>query len=622
MKKILYLMAALAIFAVSCAKPEPVKPSLTLSTPADVTVPTDGGIQSVSFTSNVPWTASIDNSNWSVSPTSGEAGTATVKVTAPNNTSEDAIVVKVTLKAETASQVVTFTQLQKDAMVVDVTSYDAPAEGGKVSVKVKANVEVTATTEASWLKIATATKAAVEKTFDVEVSANEGEAREGTIILSGAGKKAEVTVKQAAFVPYFEVDCEYFEVPKEGGEYTVNINTNVEFTVKDYSDGTFPYQHATLATDGKSVKVVIDANEGYDARTPYIKFTIPAIQDEVTDEEGNPTGETKDHEVRVYFQQAGLTSISWETTLPEQFKSGTQLSIAKGAGQYVLYDGANLAMFNPANGDIDYLGPVLGDGTITYSEVLNDDAGNFIMVTPSAYLGAFDVFVIPGDTPVGQEVEPTTLIHAYFDYYGYGFGHFAARGNVLKDGIVTAFFTGQVDYGTPAKGAYWEIKDGQAGGTQYIEIPTDGVIWAPNNVAFVPLGTSAADGFLYDGYDGTYTLRHIVGGTSTTLATIGDWANGVTCIKPGLLGSKPIVVINNMAYFPQWAMSSKLTVYDATAMTPITTVEILADGLEEAFMFDPHQSSCVLFEQDGDALVIYSADGAQGLLQKIVVTAK
>ena len=634
MKKILYLMAALAIFAVSCTKPEPVKPSITLSTPADVTVPTDGGIQTVSFSSNVPWTASIDNSNWSVSPTSGEAGTATVKVTAPNNTSEDAIVVKVTLKAETTSQVVTFTQLQKDAMVVDVTSYEAPAEGGKVSVKVKANVEVTATTEADWLTIATATKAAVEKTFDVEVSANEGEAREGTIILSGAGKKVEVTVKQAAFVPYFEVDCEYFEVPKEGGEFTVNINTNVEFTVKDYSDGSFPYQHATLASDGKSVKVVIDANEGNDARTPYIKFTVPAIQDEATDEEGNPTGETKDHEVRVYFQQAGLTSISWETTLPEQFKSGTQLSIAKGAGQYVLYDGANLAMFDPENGDVDFLGPVLGDGTITYSEILNDDAGNFIMVTPAAYKEAFDVYVIPGDTPVDQEAEPIALIHSYFDYDGYGLGHFSARGDVLKDGIVTALIADGPANGVPVTGAYWEIKDGKATTwapygeekvedtcqPKYITFTTAGEIWIANRGAFAPLGTSAAEGFLYNGYDGTYALQYSVGGTTTSLATIGDWANGVSCIQSGVWGEKTIVAVNNMAWFPYWAIPSVLTIFDATSMAPITSVNILGEGLEDNYMAEP--STCVLFEQDGDALVIYSADGAQGLLQKIVVSAK
>ncbi|MBQ0093198.1 MAG: Ig-like domain-containing protein [Bacteroidales bacterium] len=442
-----------------------------------------------------------------------------------------------------------------------------------------------------------------------------------TVTTTDGGYTATCSVTVKENEPYFVIDGQSnYSVDAGGGEFQFIVKSNVEWTIKDYSDGPYPYQHVTLASDGKIVKVVIDANEGYDARTSYIKFTVPAIQDEVLNDAGEPTGEYMDHVERVYFHQEGLTSISWETTLPEQFKSGTQLSIAKGAGQYVLYDGANLAMFDPESGAVQFVGPVLGDGTITYSEVLNDDAGNFIMVTPTAYEQAFDVYVIPGDTPVDQEVEPATLIHAYFDYSGYGLGHFSARGNVLKDGIVTAFFTGQVDGRIPANGAYWEIKDGQASETKYVEIPTDGVIWAPNNVAFVPLGTSAADGFLYDGYDGTYTLRHIVGGTSTTLATIGDWANGVTCIKPGLLGSKPIVAINNMAFFPERAMPSVLTIFDATSMAPITSVNILGEGLEGLYMTKP--STCILLEQEGDALVIYSADGAQGLIQKIVVPAK
>ena len=634
MKKFFYLMAALAIFAVSCTKPEPIKPSLTLSSPTDVTVPTDGGIQTVSFTSNVPWTASIDNSNWSVSPASGEAGTATVKITAPNNTTEDAIVVKVTLKAETASQVVTFTQLQKDAMVVDVTSYEAPAEGGKVSVKVKANVEVTATTDASWLKIATATKALVEKTFDVEASVNEGEAREGTIVLSGAGKKVEVTISQAAFVPYFELDSYDFDVTKEGGEFTVNINTNVEFTVKDYSDGSFPYQHATLSDDKKTLTVTIEENDAFDSRTSYVKFTVPAIQDPVLDDNGEPTGEYADHVERVYFYQAGLTSTSWSSVIPAEMQNGTQLSIAKGLGQYVLYDGANLAMFNPETGDIQFLGPVLGDGTITISETINDDAGNFILVTPAAYGQAFDVLVIPGDTPADAEVEPIVLIHSYFDYYGYGLGHFHARGNVLKDGIVTALIADGPAAGVPVTGAYWEIKDGKATTwapygeektedtcqPEYVSFSTAGEIWLANRADFAPLGTSAADGFLYNGYDGTYALQYSVGGTTTSLATIGDWANGVSCIQSGVWGELPIVAVNNMAWFPYWAISSELTIFNTVTMEPITTVNILGEGLESTYMIEP--STCVMIEEVNNDLVIYSADGAQGLLQKIVLPAK
>ncbi len=632
MKKYLYLMAALAIAAVSCKKSEPVTPSITLSTPTEVTVPTDGGIQTISFTTNVPWKASIDNSNWTVSPTSGDAGTASVKVTAINNTGNDPVVAKVTIKAETASETITFTQLQKDAMIVDVTSYDAPAEGGTVSVKVNANVEVTATTDAEWITIPTPTKGLVEKTFDLTVAANDGEAREGIVVLSGAGQKVEVTVNQAAFEPYFEVDFDSFEVTKEGGEFTVNINTNVDFKVTDYHDGSFPWQTATLSEDKKTLKVVIDANTGYDVRESYVKFTVPAIQDPVVDDAGEPTGEYTDHVVRVYFEQEGLTEIAWSVVLPEEFKNAAQLTVVNILSENTVAVGAgdNVAIYDIETGELlEITDTGASEVGIEVAEVFSDDAGNVLVATATAYNQAFDIYV--SSPSMG---EPTVLIHSYFDYYGYGLGHFHARGDVMKDGIVTALIADGPAAGVPVTGAYWEIKDGKATTwapygeekteetcqPEYVSFTTAGEIWLANRADFAALGTNAAAGFLYNGYDGTYALQHYAGGVTTPLTTIGDRANGVSCIQAGVWGETPIVAINNMAWFPQWAMPSVLTIFNAATMEPITTVNILQEGLEGTYLAEP--STAVLFGQEDGALVVYSADGAQGLLQKIVVPTK
>lgn len=525
-----------------------------------------------------------------------------------------------------------FASCKKEAPQDYLTLVSAPTEVIPVSgteepltITFKASKAWTASVNAEVAEFVTLTptSGAADDNAKVKLTVAKNEVNEDrTIVVTLKSEGVEplkVTLTQAS-PAHFIVNPEGpVEVTKEGGEFTITISTNCEYTVTDYHDGSFPWQSAVLSEDKKTATVTIGANTGYDPRQSYVKFTIPAIQVPVLDEEGNPTEETEALTVRVYFNQKGLTTISWTKTLPETFKNGTQLSMAKLGDNYFLYDGVSEPQkFNPSTGEITAAGITIPEG-VAVAEVFNDDAGNFLVATSASYLDAFDVFALaPGETDL---TKARGLIHAYFDYYGYGFGHFAARGNVLENGIVTAFFTGSVDYGIPAAGAYWEIENGQAGETKSIVIPTGGTIWAPNNVAFVPLGTSATDGFLYDGYDGTYTLRHIAGDTSTPLATIGDWANGVTCIKTDLWGSKPIVALNNMSYFPQWAIPSKLTVYDATEMTPITTIEILADGLEGAFMLDPHQSSCVLLEQKGDALIVYSADGAQGLLQKIEIPA-
>lgn len=480
----------------------------------------------------------------------------------------------------------------------------------------------------------TPTSGAADDNAKVKLTVAKNEVNEDrTIVVTLKSEGVEplkVTMTQAS-PAHFIVNPEGpVEVSKDGGEFTITISTNCEFELKDYHDGSFPWQSAVLSEDKKTATVTIGANTGYDPRQSYVKFTIPAIQVPVLDEEGNPTEETEALTVRVYFNQEGLTTISWSKVLPEALKNGTQLSMAKLGDNYFLYDGVSEPQkFNPSTGEITAAGITIPDG-ITVTEVFNDDAGNFLVATPAEYGHAFDIFALAaGETDM---TKAKVLVHAYFDYYGYGLGHFHARGDVLNDGIVTALIADGPAAGVPVTGAYWEISDGKAttwakyGETEeqtcqpkYVTFTTAGEIWLANRADFAPLGTSAAAGFLYDGYDGTYALQHHVGGTTTPLATIGDWANGVSCIQSGVWGQKPVVAVNNMAWFPYWAMPSVLTIFDASTMAPITTVNILGEGLEATYMAEP--STAVLFEQKGDALIVYSADGAQGLLQKIVIPA-
>lgn len=651
MKKILYLMAALAIFAVSCTKPEPVKPSITLSTPADVTVPTDGGIQTVSFSSNVPWTASIDNSNWSVSPTSGEAGTATVKVTAPNNTSEDAIVVKVTLKAETTSQVVTFTQLQKDAMVVDVTSYEAPAEGGKVSVKVKANVEVTATTDASWLKIATATKAAVEKTFDVEVSANEGEAREATIILSGAGKKVEVTIKQAAFEPYFTIDgievaedgnC-YVDVPIGGGKSAFSVVTNVEYSVTTYDDK-FTWQ--TVVRTNDNFDVTIGASNEYDARTSYVKFVVPAIQDPVLDDNGEPTGETADHTVRVYFSQQGIVAAAWVQDFTWDLYNESHRYSAAIAGDYLLVStGLGVKAYSRADGtfvsNIEL--PFVPTG------ITNDDAGNIIASVGGDYpldpetWGLIPELQVPLEVyvlPAATYTDPSTakrIIKYYDGFYGYGLDNIRVTGDATKNACVTMMSAAGAPGASYA--VSWEVVDGEVAEqdglnpyTDYVTLNWTSEIWNSANMVCKHL-TDKVDGGLYAiGYDGNYNLHYNKGMSMAdwqeVFETGSSWAEGYNAMDFIEWNGHKYAAILGMSYFGKcdWGyMPSYLFLLNIdTPASPelVSKQELYMNTDEEAGMFVYGSTTDVCLEIENDNLAVYVFDSGISRYQKLIYPKK
>ncbi len=582
-------MAALAIFAVSCTKPEPVKPSITLTSSADVTVPTDGGIQTISFNSNVPWTVTIDNSNWSVTPTSGEAGTATVKVTVPNNTTEDAIVGKVTIKAETVSQVVTLTQLQKDAMVVDVTSYDAPSEGGKISVKVKANVEVTATTDASWLKIATATKSMVEKSFDVEVSANEGEAREGTIILSGAGKKVEVTVKQAAFEPYFLIEeyeaaedgNYYIPVTAEGGKFNFTVSTNIPYEFEPYVDA-FPTQH--VVRNENKYEVTIDKNTTFNAIDTYVKFTITG-KDPIT-------GEDAEVKIKVYFQQEALPCLAYSISMYDALFDTwgtTVISEAVFNGKHYVSNGQDLYEINPADGAYKKIDWAWGAG-MTQKVITTDDAGNLIVCNHTAYLNEAytdGYFILNVVTPDGTE--KNLITKAAWECGGPFGARLKVRGDITSDALIVAPVEGIVDITMSSTIGYWEVKGGVAGEYGTIGVTGFAGTWScaawstyPNNFPTIQAqGLSATDGFVMTGcYEDNNMYLIGADGVATVLMTPEymvdeyDLQGNLGCQSMDIkeIGGKNYLVVLASSFFPSygpgWSGAPIVALHEVSAITP------------------------------------------------------
>lgn len=123
-------------------KPETNKVEISSSAPV---VEQKGGTTTISFTTNAAWTASVGSStSWvTVSPASGTAGTHTLTLTTAENDTYDERNATLTIKAGNASQNVTITQKQKDALIVNSNKVEIDAEGGNFSIEAKTNVNVT-----------------------------------------------------------------------------------------------------------------------------------------------------------------------------------------------------------------------------------------------------------------------------------------------------------------------------------------------------------------------------------------------------------------------------------------------------------------------------------------------
>ena len=117
-------------------------------------------------------------------------------------------------------------------------------------------------------------------------------------------------------------------IPVAGGKYNLNILTNMDVTIKKYdgAEEAFPWAPVTINQDEAAHKISLEfnvaANTGYDARTCYVKFTLPEIQVPVLDEEGNPTDETTDMVTKFYVNQAGNAQAAYTVALPEDIEHG------------------------------------------------------------------------------------------------------------------------------------------------------------------------------------------------------------------------------------------------------------------------------------------------------------
>ena len=213
MKKIaLFLMAAFAFAACE----EEFVPHLDFP-PTEVTIPTAGTEDlaepvTVTFTANAAWTAELTGegvAEWlSISPKSGVAGEASIKLDAIANTTKENRTATLAITVEGMEPArVTVTQLQKNAIDVNAeATYTVSFKGGSVEVEVGYNVAYTyevvyAEGVEPWLA-ETKAYATDKLTFTASEQAVNAAARTATLyVYSELGVVKTVAITQEAWSP-------------------------------------------------------------------------------------------------------------------------------------------------------------------------------------------------------------------------------------------------------------------------------------------------------------------------------------------------------------------------------------------------------------------------------------
>jgi len=180
--------------------------------PTEVTIPAAGTEElaepiTVNFTANAAWTATLTGegvAEWlSISPKSGNAGDASIKLDALVNTGNENRTAILEIAVEGLETIqVPVVQLQKNAIDVNgEDTYTVSFKGGSVEIEVGHNVDYTYEASAEWL-VETKAYTTDKLTFTVAEQEVNAPARTATVtVYSELGVVKIVTVTQEAWSP-------------------------------------------------------------------------------------------------------------------------------------------------------------------------------------------------------------------------------------------------------------------------------------------------------------------------------------------------------------------------------------------------------------------------------------
>jgi len=236
----------------------------------------------ITFTTNVPWTISVSNTNgendWlSVSPTNGDAGTHNITVKVNANQTYDNRNSVLTISAGDSIRKVFINQKQLDALTLTANRFEVPVMGGTVNVEVKANIDyqvIIPDEYKSWIHIVNNSTRSLSTSF-VSFSIDKSEdydKREGKIIISSKGKEEIVTIYQTG-EGILTLTKNEFNLSNSSQEISIEINSNFDYAVEMPAVGWVKeVSSATRGVSSHTLRLKIDKNDEYEKRTAKVRI--------------------------------------------------------------------------------------------------------------------------------------------------------------------------------------------------------------------------------------------------------------------------------------------------------------------------------------------------------------
>lgn len=166
------------------------------------------------FTTNVDWNITlqgeVDDETWcTVTPNKGSAGNNRVSIRVNRNDGFDNRNITLTLQAGNIINATTITQKQKNVLVVPITKYELPSDGGKIDVKIETNtkyeVEIPELYK-NWItQISVKSVESSNIIFEIRNNPNVAN-REGFIIVKNEDLSEIITINQESALAVFNIE--------------------------------------------------------------------------------------------------------------------------------------------------------------------------------------------------------------------------------------------------------------------------------------------------------------------------------------------------------------------------------------------------------------------------------
>ena len=230
----------------------------------------------LSFSTNVAWSATVSADWLTISPSSGETGKNSVKVEVEENRTGQPRSATITISDKESTQKVSVTVRQealKASLTVSPESLEFSANKGEEMLNVTSNTDWLITKDAEWITL-DSDKGKGLATIAAGVTENTSlTSRTGTITVStsdGSVKKT-VSVRQSGADVIFTIDKNEFNVAAAGESFSVKVTHNIGYKINSMPDWVKQTNKTTSGnTDTFTFKA--EANTSTAAREGVIVF--------------------------------------------------------------------------------------------------------------------------------------------------------------------------------------------------------------------------------------------------------------------------------------------------------------------------------------------------------------